>query len=187
SPCLRNLRVFQMGDIEGDNLPSNLHPDFDKEDPIGWCHTSANGLEHVIAGMPNIEELTLLCKQYDIDRLVSLPNLGRRRVLRLSHFVAPHNHRDRKRYAYPLNKLAANPALGNLTHLLFHPHYPESHKEREDWDHPPSFLPLKQVRALLRSPYLRRLTHLQLRISDMGDEGVRLLIESGVLRQVKWA
>src|SRR5262249_39245223 len=143
-------------------------------------------LEHVIADMPRIEELTLLCKVYDIDRLFSLPNLGRLRVLRLYHFGVSGNKGERKIYAYPLNKLAANEALGNLTHLLFHPHYPEYHRDVEDFEHPPSFLPLKQVRALVRSPYLKRLTHLQLRMSDMGDDGVRLLIESGILRQLKW-
>ena len=53
-------------------------------------------------------------------------------------------------------------ALANLTHLLFHPHHEETGR---------SFLPLEQVRALLTSKCLTSLTHLQLRLSDLGDDG----------------
>ena len=175
APCLRNLRVFQMGDPD-DRQP----PEADFCD----CHTYAPGLEHVVAGMPRVEELHLLCKEYDIERLFALPNLRHLRVLRLYHFGARDSTGyDRDRYEYPLDVLAANPALGELTHLLFHPHGVEA---GDDEDGPPSFLPLDQVRALVRSPHLGKLTHLQLRLSSLGDEGVRLLIDSGMLRRLKW-
>src|SRR5262249_17369086 len=39
---------------------------------------------------------------------------------------------------------------------------------------------------LVRSPHLLRLAHLQIRLSDMGDDGIRLLIDSGMLRRLRW-
>ena len=50
----------------------------------------------------------------------------------------------------------------------------------------PSFLPLSQVETLVRSPELAKLTHLQLRLSDMGDAGCRALVDSGILGRLKW-
>jgi uncharacterized protein (TIGR02996 family) len=184
APCLRNLRIFQMGDVD---LPYT-DPAFAAAmaDPEGACHTYAPGLEHVLAGMPRLEELILLCKEYDIDHLFGLPNLSRLRVLRLYHFGAVGTLGPRQRYEYPLDVLAANTALGNLAHLLFHPHSEESLLPLEETEHLPSFLPLEQVQALVQSPHLPRLTHLQLRLSNMGDDGVRLLIDSGMLRRLRW-
>jgi uncharacterized protein (TIGR02996 family) len=180
APCLRNLRVFQMGDSDG------------KPPEYGWgdCHTYARGVEHVVAGMPRVEELHLLCKSYSPERLFALPNLTRLRVLRVYHLGVSSSQGERRRYEYPLDALAANPALSNLTHLLFHPHRPEYHHdaydERERTGRQLSFLPLSQVRALVRSPHLRNLTHLQLRLSDMGDAGARELIDSGALSRLRW-
>jgi uncharacterized protein (TIGR02996 family) len=177
APCLRNLRVFQMGDTD-DGPPA--------DDATAWadCHTEAPGLEHVIAGMPRVEELHLLCKSYDIERVFALHNLGNLRVLRVYHFGARGSRDDRRRYEYPLDVLAANRALTSLTHLLFHPHHPENYTEYRRGGQR-SFLPLEQVRALVRSRHLPRLTHLQLRLSNMGDEGARLLIDSGILKRLK--
>jgi uncharacterized protein (TIGR02996 family) len=176
APCLATLRVFQMGDVDGE-------PPAD-----GWgdCHTYAAGLEHVLAGMTRIEELHLLCKEYDIDHLFALPNLDRLRVLRVYHFGVRGNAGERARYEYPLDVLAANPALGNLTHVLFHPHQEEYHPAHYGRGRRPSFLPLGQVRALVRSPHLKKLTHLQLRLSNMGDEGCEVLVASGILRRLTW-
>jgi hypothetical protein len=78
---------------------------------------------------------------------------------------------------YPLDVLAGNPALANLTHLLFHPHHEEGRG---------SFLPLEQVQRLLASKHLQRLTHLQLRLSSMGDEGCKALVQSGILKRLRW-
>jgi uncharacterized protein (TIGR02996 family) len=188
SPVLRNLRRFQMGDAEAPGLDA-----FELGEE-GWydCHTYAPGLEHVVAGMGRIEELHLLCKGYRIDRLFALPNLTRLRVLRVYHFGDARKYGNGDRYEYPLDVLAANPALANLTHLLFHPHHAEEYDPgqytAEQYSGPiaESFLPLEQVRALLSSPHLGRLTHLQLRLSNMGDAGVRAIIESGLLARLKF-
>jgi uncharacterized protein (TIGR02996 family) len=180
APCLTNLRVFQMGDADGEP----------PEEGYGSCHTYALGLEHVVAGMPRVEELHLLCKAYSLDRLFALPNLTHLRVLRVYHFGVRNGNRGGPRYEYPLDVLAANPALTNLTHLLFHPHIPEYHfdayREQQRTGRYRSFLPLARVRAVLRSPHLRNLTHLQLRLSDMGDDGIRELINSGALSRLRW-
>jgi uncharacterized protein (TIGR02996 family) len=178
APCLRNLRGFQMGDAD-DEPPA--------DDATAWahCHTEAPGLEHLIAGMPRVEKLHLLCKCYDIERVFALRNLGNLGVLRVSYAGVRGSRDDRRRYEYPLDVLAANPTLTNLTHLFFHPHHPENYTEYRRGGQR-SFLPLEQVRALVASPHLPRLTHLQLRLSNMGDAGVRLLIDSGILKRLKW-
>jgi uncharacterized protein (TIGR02996 family) len=165
APLLRNLRVFQLGGGE-DEPPED-----------GWtdCHTYGNGVDHVVAGMDRVEELHLLCKYYDAERLFALPNLTHLRVLRVYHLGIRGGLWGR--YAYPLDVLAANHALGKLTHLLFHPHTPEQEDE--------SFLPLSQVRAVLDSEHLKSLTHLQLRLSTMGDEGCREIVRSGILKRLK--
>jgi len=168
APCLHNLRVFQVGHEEP------------PEDSWTDCHVAAEGIEHVIATMPRIEELHLLCKDYESGPLFALPNLTHLRVLRIYHLGGFDRNR---RYEIALDTLAANPALANLTHLLFHPHCAEAGDE-DDRDR--SYLPLDQVRALVRSPHLSSLTHLQLRLSDMGDEGVREIVASGILKRLRW-
>ncbi len=176
APCLGNLRVFQMGDPDGEP----------PEGSWGDCHTEAHGLEHVIAGMPRIEELHLLCKAYDVEGLFALPSLRHLRVLRLYHLGDLGSRGERDRYEYPLDVLSANEALGNLTHLLFHPHQEEYQGAIAAEGPRPCFLPLEQVEALVRSPHLGKLTHLQLRLSNMGDAGVRVLLDSGILRRLRW-
>jgi hypothetical protein len=78
-------------------------------------------------------------------------------------------------YSHPVKDLAANPALSGLTHLLIHPH--------ATFDEPN--IRLEDMRALVRSPHLRNLRHLQLRLSDMGDAGVAEIIAAGVLRRLE--
>jgi uncharacterized protein (TIGR02996 family) len=156
SPFLTNIRVFRLGEEVEDD----------------WEEFHGTQSEHVVdlvAALPCLEELHLLVNSYDPARLFELPNLTHLRVLRLYHLEGRH----------PLEKLAANPALANLTHLLIHPH------GQEVEDEPPrSFLDLAGVRAL-RSPHLGNLTHLRLRLSDLGDEGIREIIASGILKRLK--
>jgi uncharacterized protein (TIGR02996 family) len=163
APFLGSLRVFQMGDTDGEP----------PEEGWGHNHTYAPGIERVIAEMTRIEELHLLCKEYDPAALFSLPNLTNLRVLRMYALGEPNS--DPEHFEIPLDALAANPALGNLTHLMLHPHFADNR----------SFIPLSRVAPLFHSPHLKRLTHLQLRLSDMGDDGVRELISSGLLKRLK--
>jgi uncharacterized protein (TIGR02996 family) len=167
SPVLRNLRSLQVGHESGGEL--------------GWtdCHVGAPGLEHVVAEMPRVEQLVLLCKAYSAKKLFGLNNLTNLRVLQVEHLED-----------YPLATFAKNPALGNLTHLWLHPHFWADYEDDEPGpDDVPGpnagYLPLKSLAALLRSPHLKKLTHLRFRLSSAGDEGVALLIKHGWLRRLK--
>ena len=163
SPLLKSLLVFQMGDVDGEPPEE------------GWMenHTYASGIERLIAEMTHIEELHLLCKQYDSTALFGLPNLTNLRVLRMYALDEPYCRLDNE---IALDVLAGNSALGKLTHLLLHPHYGF---ER-------SYIPLSRVVAVFRSPHLKSLKHLQLRLSSMGDEGVGEIVASGILKRLKW-
>ncbi len=115
----------------------------------------------------------MLCKEYDSRTLFGLPNLTNLRVLRMYALGEPH-YQDQEEIA--LDVLAANPALGKLTHLMLHPHFSNYQ----------SFIPLGRVAPVFRSPHLKSLKHLQLRLSSMGDEGVREIVVSGTLKRLKW-
>jgi hypothetical protein len=48
-----------------------------------------------------------------------------------------------------------------------------------------SLLPRKEVIRFLLSDRVSKLTHLQLRLSDLGDEGVTALVETGLVRRLE--
>jgi uncharacterized protein (TIGR02996 family) len=157
APCLRNLRVFQVG----------YSPDETGETS---CFNYTPALEEVIRGMPRIEELRLFTKDYDSGVVFGLRSLTHLRVLWADHL-----------HEYPLERLAANPALANLTSLGFHPHFSDDYYGETDHGQ----LPLSSFEALLRSRHLKKVTHLRFRCSSLGDEGVRLLIGSGWLKTLE--
>ncbi len=170
SPCLESVRVFRTGDEE-DEPPEDRWTD---------CHSHLDGLEHLLLSMPRAEELRLLSNSCDLQMLFSSKKLKKLRVLRAYHLGMQRG--ANARYEYPLDVLAANSAFGNLTHIQFHPHWPE-----RGWDATAqSYIPLNQVRVLVRGKHLKKLTHLQLRLSDMGDDGVREIVASGILKRLKW-
>jgi uncharacterized protein (TIGR02996 family) len=150
SPFLSNLRVLQLGrPMNGLYEPSDV-----VEFPL---------LVELIAKLPRIEELRLFAQRYDAAHLFALDNLTSLRVLQVYYLDE----------LYPLERLADNPALGSLTHLLLHP---------------PSFISyidLVGVRAVVESPHLRSLTHLQLHRSDLGDVGCTEIVTSGILKRLK--
>jgi uncharacterized protein (TIGR02996 family) len=170
SPAIRNIRVFQLG----------------KEvDPEEWDYcagTTFIRLAPLVERMPRLEELSIFAYVNDQDmgrselgRLFSLPTLTNLRVLRYYHG-----------HAYPLEALASNPALGRLTHLLCHPH---KHARREParrgqsgWA---SAITHPGVYAVVTSPHLKSLTHLQFRCCDGGDDMVADIVDSGVLKRLK--
>lgn len=156
SPYLTNVREFVLGELttEGDN-----------PDDEGFnCHTSAAGAVGVIKQMPRLEELYLLAHNLDADQLFSLKTLHHLRVLLVYHTLN-----------YPLGRLAKNPSLASLTHLLCHPHAMEDEPSLRE----------QHVKAVVRSPELKALTHLRLRLCDAGDAGVREIIGSGILKRLK--
>jgi uncharacterized protein (TIGR02996 family) len=175
-----SLLRFRVGtEVEVDGFVTNRY--------AAQSHAYCNPAADLVEKMPRLEELHLLCKEYDVQKLFSSRDLTQLRVLRIYHLgVRGADLVNRQQYEYPLEVLAKNPTFSNLTHLLFHPHHEEYHRDHYGKPRLPSFLPLEQVRALVRSPHLPKLTHLQLRLSNMGDEGCKELVRSGILGRLKW-
>ena len=167
-PAARNLRVFQFGrEVDPDEWEYRSRTQFPRLSPL-------------VQRMPRLEELHVFARctcppdggRAEMRRLVSLPTLTHLRIFEHYHG-----------WFYPLEELASNPALGRLTHLLCYP----SSQARLDgsgtgWA---AAISRAGVRAVVRSPHLTSLTHLQLRCCDGGDEMVEDLIYSGVLKRLK--
>jgi len=156
-PHMRNIRRFQFGWMadEGYDGFCNFQ-----------CHLGSG--DHVydfVKQMPDVEEVLVFAHFDDAGKLVALP-MPKLRVLQLYHGSS-----------YPLEKLAKNATLTNLTHLLCHPH------AREHGDDP--FIRLAQLKAVCRSPHLKSLIHLRLRLTDFGDAGAKEIVESGILKRLK--
>jgi len=152
---LSSLRAFQCGTDPDEGGVVRVHSD--------------PGVLDLVAALPRLEDLRLFVHRLDGERLFSLPNLTRLRVLQ------PYFLDD-----YPLARLAADPERGvHLTHLLLRPAPFEPRPGRE----PP--IRTADLEALLRSPFLPNLTHLQLRYLEQGDEAVRLIVRSGILKRLK--
>lgn len=126
-----------------------------------WSHVSSPLLAELIAKLPRIEELRLFVREFDAARLFNLSNMSSLRILQVYNFNQRH----------PLEVLAANASLGSLTHLLLHPCG--------------SRIELTGARAIVNSPHLRSLTHLQLHRSDLGDVGCTEIVTSGILKRLK--
>jgi uncharacterized protein (TIGR02996 family) len=166
-PGLRRLRLGADSDMDGHM--NDRGPD---------CHTYLPDIA-LVTRAPHLEELHLLCKRYDLRALFSC-TLSRLSILRVYHQGGYYSRQNPGEYAWPLDVLANNPTFAGLTHLLFHPHQDRA------YDPGMSYLPLEQIRHLLRSPHLTKLTHLQLRLSTMGDAGCEELVSSGALKRLRW-
>src|SRR5262249_38112871 len=49
----------------------------------------------------------------------------------------------------------------------------------------PPYITRAGVRAVLNSPHLASLTHLRLRMTDVGDRGCKEIVESGILKRLQ--
>jgi uncharacterized protein (TIGR02996 family) len=164
APFLATLRLFQYGQTSSDDYEVVRQVAGGPHDPYNFpLPPNGETVAGLIPSMPRLEELYLLAHDVATD-FYSLPTLGRLRVLQLYHCDPS-----------PLADLAGNPALGKLSHLLLHPH--------SVWDEPP--IRFEDVRALVRSPHLVGLRHLQLRLSDLGDAGVAEVVDSGILGRLE--
>lgn len=157
-PQLATVRLFQLGET--------VMQSGGQEEEYFNCHTSGRLAYHLVKQMPNLEELYLLAHRVDANKIFSLP-MPRLRVLQLYHS-----------HSYPLDKLAANSSLTNLTTFLCHPHAME-------YDEDGAYIRLPHLRAVCRSPHLQALTHLRLRLTDFGDAGAKEIVESGILQRLK--
>jgi uncharacterized protein (TIGR02996 family) len=165
---LKNLRVLAL-------LRPDEDPGFapEQQEPIIFTSRDAlipagNPVWDLVAALPGLEELYLSCRTENIARLFGLRSLGNLRILQI-------NLAD----SYPLDVLARNKALKKVTHLSFHP-LPRRGRPDE------AYLTTAHLHALARSPNLPALTHLRFQRSSAGDEGVRMLIESGLLRRLEF-
>lgn len=127
------------------------------------CHTEGELAHHLVKQMSYIEELRILAHRVDANKLFALP-MPCLRILQLYHTDS-----------YPLKKLAENPSLTKLEQLLFHPHAIEDEMPYG----------LSELQAVVKSPYLKNLTHLQMRMTIMGDAAVKAIVESGILKRMK--
>jgi uncharacterized protein (TIGR02996 family) len=158
-PLLSSVRVFRLGE-------ELVRPDGKEEYPN--CHTPGELAYHLVKQMPNLEELYLLAHQVDANKIFSLP-MPNLRILQLYHTRS-----------YPLDRLAANQSLTHLTTLLCHPHAIEFDDEEEG-----AYIRLAHLRAICRSPHLKSLTNLRLRLTNFGDAGAKEIVESGILKRLK--
>jgi uncharacterized protein (TIGR02996 family) len=160
-PHLGSIRVFRLGEgVE--------RPEWNQGNEYLNCHTDGALAYHLVKQMPNLEELYLLAHQVDANKLFPLP-MSKLRVLQLYHSTS-----------YPLDRLAANKSLTNLTTLLCHPHALEY-----DDDEQGAYIRLPHLRALCRSEYLKSLSMLQLRLTSFGDAGAKEIVESGILKRLR--
>jgi uncharacterized protein (TIGR02996 family) len=159
-PHLASIRYFRLGE-------SVTGPDGNEEQYFN-CHTNGELAYHLVKQMPNVEEMHLLAHRVDAGKIFALP-MPNLRVLTLYH------SND-----YPLDRLAANASLANLTTLRCHPHAMEFDDDQEG-----AYIRLGHLRALCRSPHLKALTHLALRLTDFGDRGAKEIVESGILKRLR--
>jgi uncharacterized protein (TIGR02996 family) len=159
-PYFKNLRVFQLGWTSDENYGDFCH---------FQCHLRGDRITEYVERMPRLEELYLFADSVPTGRIFQLATLGHLRIMQIYHC-----------WEYPLELLAANPAFANLTHVLFHP------KAEGAWTNEPApYLHFEGIRALLHSKHLTKLTHLRLRLTDMGDAGCEEIVRSGILKRLR--
>ncbi len=156
-PHLGAVRAFRLGE------PAELDDEYG-----GRCHTSGDLAHHLVKQMPRVETLELHAHRVDASKLFALP-MPHLRTLSLLHSDN-----------YPLDRLAANKSLANLEMLQCHPHAME-YDDAENG----AYIRLEHLRAICRSPHLKKLNHLCLRLSDFGDAGVKEIVDSGLLGRLK--
>jgi uncharacterized protein (TIGR02996 family) len=166
SPYLSNVRVLALGDIdrfsETDSEPSwyNSYADLPFLPYTVW---------EWVSRIAQLQELYLSGFTASIGDLFRSQSLSRLRVLQIYH-----------EDTYPLQTLAANSALGNLTHLSLRPRALDTDTETTP------LITLKAVRHLLKSTYLPSLTHLRIQQAALGDAGCTAIVKSGILRRLRF-
>src|SRR5262249_45453837 len=123
-----------------------------------------NEIPSLVKAMSHLEELRLFQVQTEeMENLYALQTFHHLRVLQVHHLQD-----------YDLPALARNSSLTRLERVLLMPHAGDL-----------SSLPRDEVIAFLRSPAARGLTHLQLRMSDLGDAGIAEIIRTGLLGRLE--
>lgn len=164
SPHLTNLRVFKLGFTD-----SGEHFGYSTMvGPFNDCN--AHQIIELLAKSPHLEELYLNTGLEGIDDLFAWPTLNNLRVLQ--YYFAFTTDWQNPAAAYPLTALANNPSLGNLHTLRLY-----TGRDAQ--------ITLPEVTAVLRSPNLTGLRHLQVRATQFGDGMARAVVGSGALKRLK--
>ncbi|HUR52845.1 MAG TPA: WGR domain-containing protein [Gemmataceae bacterium] len=167
SAYVTNLRVLKYG--FGDNDPDSLtHSTM--VDPFGM--PGADAVLGVLQKNPRLEELYLNVSVGSPEDLFSSPLLGSLRAFQFYFGTADYSEHGQESDPYPLSVLAENTALEKLTTLRLHPGRDAS-------------IDLGEFDALLRSPNLPALEHLQVHMTTFGDEGAERVVRSGILKRLK--
>jgi hypothetical protein len=133
--------------------------------PPESCHLGGEDAVNFVRLMPKLEELYLYTHRTPTDQLFALP-MPTLRVLHVYHI-----------YDYPLGILAQNASLRDLQVLSLWPH------GLEPGEH--GYIHAEEFRNLVASNCLTGLTHLEVHLSDLGDDGCAALVSSGKLKQLK--
>jgi uncharacterized protein (TIGR02996 family) len=172
---LRELGV-NCNDYENPGIPHLEHLPFLstlKKFRLGYekdqCRVHESEFPAVLSKMPHVEELQL----YASGRLAPWMNQVFALPLPRLRRLVVHHHHD-----YPLEILAENPSMRNLITLDCFPHALEPDDEE-------AYIRTEGFVALVQSSHLPSLTHLTLRLHEIGDDAISFLIASGRLKQLK--
>jgi uncharacterized protein (TIGR02996 family) len=146
-------------------LPSNLRS-FQLGPVDDSCHMDGELAIQFVRKFPRLEELRLCAHRVPVRVLFEM-NLPTLRTLYIYHI-----------HEYPLEVLAANRSLSNLEELALWPHGLEPGDDA-------AYITFEGVRALVHSPHLPKLAHLQIRLSDLGDRGCEEIVRSGILKRLR--
>jgi hypothetical protein len=153
----RNVRILQIGTDQG------------SQNYFGETTEAASYYDR----MPFLEELHIYNGIHNFED--SFPHLRR---LTIYHYPSE----------YPMAVLANTTSLENLTHLALWPRGMSNDAPGEiGLNEDGGYARISRTGAitLLRSSTFSRLQSLMLRNSDLGDEGIRVLVETGWLRRLK--
>ena len=169
---LHSLQLrYTEGPLAGTPLVRNLRSLQVGDDEMSSTGGHLDDLTEFAAAATRLERLYLACGDADTPVLFGLP---------LTRLWELHVHCDTH---YATDTLAENPAFANLTTLAFHPH--GYHGWGDNVTDAGAYLTAADVRAIANAPHLKKLEHLQLNCCNAGDEGIDLLVNSGLIRRLK--
>jgi uncharacterized protein (TIGR02996 family) len=163
SPYFTNLRVLKYG-YSDDHKDGPSHSTM-----ISAFESDPDAFLALLKACPRLEELYLNADLDRVDEVFASDLLGNLRVFQYYYGVGRYNN---PASPYPLSALAENAALEHVHTLRFHP--------GRDAD-----VDLDEFTALLNSPNLPELKHLQVHMGNFGDAGADAVVASGILKRLK--
>lgn len=163
SPYLTNLRVLKYG-YSDDHPRGPSHSTM-----ISAFHSDPAQLLDLLKVCPRLEELYLNADMDRVEEIFASELLGNLRVFQYYYGTGRYNDPSDP---YPLSALTENTALKHVHTLRFHPGRDAA-------------VGLGEFTALLNSPNLPALQHLQVHMADFGDEGADAVVASGILKRLK--